>query len=95
MTAKTTRRLCVLSDANVIIDAHALGIWDSLLTQCHMFTTQYIEKNEARYFKSKKGIKSISLREQIKNSAVTILAATHEDTDRLYKTFESWCFLTR
>lgn len=90
MTAKTTRPLCVLSDANVIIDAHALGIWDSLVTQCRMFTTQYIEKNEARYFKSKQGIKSISLKEQIKSGVVTILAATHENTDSLYKTFESW-----
>lgn len=89
MTVKTTKRLCVLSDANVIIEAHALGIWDSLVTQCRMFTTQYIEKNEARYFKSKQRIKSISLKEQIKNGAITILAATHEDTDRLYKTFES------
>ena len=31
MTAKTTRPLCVLSDANVIIKCHELGIWEGML----------------------------------------------------------------
>ena len=31
MTAKTTRPLCLLSDANVIIKCHELGIWEGML----------------------------------------------------------------
>ena len=90
MTAKTTKRLSLLSDANVIIDAHELDIWDSLVSQCKMFTTQSIEKNEARYYKSRHGKTSINLKKQIEDGYVTILSATHEDADCLYKTFEPW-----
>lgn len=90
MTAKTTKPLCVLSDANIIIDAHVLGIWDQLVTQCKMFTTRYIEKNEARYFRSRYGRISINLKKQIQSGYITVLAATGKDTDQLYRTFEKW-----
>lgn len=90
MIKKTTKHLSVLSDANIIIDAHRLGIWGQLINQCQMFTTRYIQKNEARYFRSKSRTKSINLKEQISKGNIIILDAESRHMNNLYSIFENW-----
>lgn len=84
MTAKTTRPLCVLSDANVIIKCHELGIWGSLLTQCEMLTTEIIGRTESLYFEAKRQKAAIDLSGDIESGDLGILSASTEDLLGLY-----------
>lgn len=87
MTAKTTRPLCVLSDANVIIKCHRLGIWESMLTQCQMMTTEIIGRTESLYFEAGRQKVAINLNTDIDSGLLGILGASAEDLLWLHSVF--------
>lgn len=90
MTARTTRPRCVLLDANIVIEAHALRIWTELKDRYELLIPSIVVINEAKYFhSSKRSSKSIRLGEQITRGEVYQLTATAEEYDALYKIFDS------
>jgi hypothetical protein len=82
MTVRTMKPLCVLSDANVIIKSHELDVWASLLTQCQMFTTEIIARNEALFFGRRKKFR-IDLSSYISSGDLKVLSASTDDIDKL------------
>ena len=91
MIQKITKPLCILADANVIIEIHALGIWAQFTNQCHVITTEYIQQHEAKYFKSKKeNVKvTIDLSSYITNGQLHLISADATDLKPIYDTFDS------
>lgn len=90
MTAKTTRPRCVLLDANIVIEAHRINVWEELKCRYELLIPSIVVIDEVKYFhSSKRGIKSIRLGEQISRSEVLQLTATAEEFGELYKIFDS------
>ena len=90
MTARTTKPRCVLLDANIVIEAHALKIWTELKDRYELILPSIVVINEVKYFhSSKRGSKSIRLGEQITRGEVHQLTATVEEYAELYKIFDS------
>lgn len=59
MRRRIITRKSVLFDADMIIKAYELGIWDTIVAQYDVFTTEYICLEEAKYFKKKKSGKLV------------------------------------
>jgi len=90
MTARTTKPRCVLLDANIVIEAHALKIWTELKDRYELILPSIVVINEAKYFYSaKRRSKSIRLGEQITRGEVRQLTATAEEYAQLYEKFDS------
>ncbi len=88
-TPRTTRSLCFLSDANVIIACHELGVWPQLLRVCRVYTTDYIARNEARYFVSRhRGRRSIVLEDDIQSGRLSTVSATVEELKDIHGIFD-------
>jgi len=51
---RDTRPRLVLLDANIIIEAHALGIWQNLVKKVDISVPSTIARKEAKFFFSKK-----------------------------------------
>ena len=65
MKSSTTKPRCVLLDANIVIVAHELGIWDSLKNAYKITLPAVVSRREALfYFKDNQKIQ-IRLSEQI------------------------------
>lgn len=91
MTARTTKPRCVLLDANIVIEAHTLGIWAELKNRYELVLPSVVVINEAKYFRSsKRGSKSIRLGEQITRGEVLQMTALAEEYAELYTIFASW-----
>jgi hypothetical protein len=90
MTARTTKPRCVLLDANIVIEAHALKIWTELKDRYELILPSIVIIDEAKYFRSsKRGSRSIRLREQITKGEVRQLTATATEYAQLYEIFDS------
>lgn len=91
MIPRTTKQLCILADADVIIELHSLGIWDQFTIQCKVVTTDYIQQNEAKYFKSNRGnfTVAIDLSSYIQNGQISTLSANASDLVPIYETFNT------
>ena len=89
MIPKTTKPLCILADANIIIEIHRIGIWKQFTNQCQIATTEYIVQNEALFFRSNFGNVEIDVHEYIDNGSVITLSATVSDLAAIYDKFEA------
>ena len=91
MTARTTRLKCVLLDANVVIEAHSVGVWQKLLDRCQIMIPSIVVRNEVLFYsRETNGIhEDIYLPKLVQDGKVIELAATAEDLDSLYGTFDS------
>ena len=89
MIPKTIKPLCILADANIIIELHNLGIWNQFTRQCQVATTAYIIKQEAIYFKSVHGHTGIDLSKYLAEGSVIELSADAMDLAAIYDKFES------
>ena len=47
----------LLLDANVIIKAHELGIWEQLINRCHITISRSVAEDEANYWEDSQGIR--------------------------------------
>jgi hypothetical protein len=68
-----------LLDANVIIESHALGLWDSLVASFDLLVPSVVSRHEARYFVVKDKISGINLRASIARNEIRELAAEVAD----------------
>ena len=89
MIPKTTKPLCILADANIIIEIHRIGIWKQFTNQCQIATTEYIVQNEALFFRSNFGHVEIDVHEYIDSGSVITLSATGSDLAAIYDKFEA------
>ncbi|MBU2497476.1 MAG: hypothetical protein KKE57_01115 [Proteobacteria bacterium] len=86
MTAKPTKKsIYVLLDAVIVIEAHALGIWDSLLDKIRAVVPSTVVQNEAFYFDTKKtGERGpILIKQSVKSGMLSEVAATAFELQRL------------
>ncbi len=91
MTAKPTKRsICVILDAMVVIEAHALGIWDNLLDKIDAIIPSTVVKNEAFYFDTKKSGKrgAILISQAVGSGRVAEIAATVTELQSLQSTLD-------
>lgn len=79
----------VFLDANVIIEAHRLKIWNHLVAQFDIFIPSFILDNEVKYFTSSKGqTVVIDLATDEKNGKVKRDTALPSDFQKLYANFK-------
>jgi len=89
-TPRATRSLCFLSDANVIIACHELGVWQSLLRACRVYTTDYIARNEAKYFVSaRRQRQAITLGSDIEQGRLSAVSATLPELDAIHRLLDN------
>lgn len=69
----------LLLDADIVIKAYQLGIWDSLKRRCRIAVVAIVAYQEAKYFKSGRGTQQIRLSEQVAGREVCCLEATAEE----------------
>jgi hypothetical protein len=86
MTAKPTKKsIYVLLDAVIVIEAHALGIWDKLLDKINCLVPSTVVQNEAFYFDTKKGGKRnpILIKQSINSGRLAEVAATASEIQKV------------
>ena len=91
MIAKATRKLgYVLLDANVIIEAYALGVWNKLLDRTKTVIPSTVVQDEAFYFDKKKSGKrlAIDLNEFIDSGRILEVGATATELQNLRNIFD-------
>ena len=91
MTVKPPRKLiCVILDTMIVIQAHALKIWDSLIDKIDAIIPSTVIQNEAFYFDTKKSKKrgAIQLSKSIKAGKIVELAATAKELQSIQTIFD-------
>jgi hypothetical protein len=79
VTARPQKKsICVILDALVVVEAHALGIWDNLLDKIDAVIPSTVVKNEAFFFDSKKTGRrgAILISRAVSSGKVAEIAAT-------------------
>ena len=87
MTVKPTKKLiCVILDAMIVIEAHALEIWDSLIEKIEAIIPSTIIQDEAFYFDTKKtGKRSpILISQSVSSGKIIEMAATSTELQKLH-----------
>jgi hypothetical protein len=81
----------VILDAMVVIEAHALGIWDNLLDKIDAIIPSIVVQDEAFYFDTKKTGKGgpILISQGISSGKVAEIAATATEIQSLQSTLET------
>jgi len=79
---------CVLLDAMIIIEAHAVDVWDRLLEEVNIMVPATVINSEAFYFDSKKTDRrgAIRLRKYVESGRIGEVNATIEDLQSLHET---------
>lgn len=86
MTVKPPGKLiCVILDAMIVIEAHALEIWDSLIDKIDAIIPSTVIQDEAFYFDTKKTGKRgpILISQSVSSGKVAEMAATGTELRRL------------
>jgi hypothetical protein len=93
MIAKATREKpkCVLLDANVIIEAYKLGVWNNLLQCTEIIVPSIVARQEALFFKKNEGRvpKPIQLKRLIRKGLISEMVATSAEMVSLQEVFDS------
>ncbi len=88
MITRTSKLKCVLFDANIIIEAYKLGIWEKLIDAVKIITPSIIVKEEALFFIKKKKREAINLPSLINRGKIKELSASAEDLKALLDIFD-------
>lgn len=91
-SGRTSRPSCVLLDANVVITAHELGVWDWLVRVFRVSVPSIVVRTEAlHYHPSKQPWRSvpIHLQEQVASGDIEELTVTAEDIARVLSVFDA------
>jgi hypothetical protein len=78
----------LLLDADIVIIAHTLGIWEQLRTAYRIAVPATIVR-EARYFRSERGGGGINLQSEIDRDEIDCLEATADELISTFKDFDS------
>ena len=91
MTRKTAKSKCVILDAMIIITAHELGIWLSLVDRLDIIIPSTIARDEALFFSRKEGgiPQDIDLSRLIQEKQIIEIGATIEVLADLQMVFDS------
>jgi len=80
----------LLLDADVVIDAHRLGMWDKLLAQNRVHIGAVVLRTEVKYYIDNNGRRrNINLMSQHRAKKITELSATLEEQRILKKRFDA------
>jgi hypothetical protein len=90
MTAKTTKPKCVLLDANVVIEAYRLNVWQKLTEDYELMLPSIVAHQEALFFSRKPdGIHvNINLPELVGKGVITQQTATYEELINIHTVFD-------
>jgi hypothetical protein len=90
MIAKTTKPKCVLLDANVVIEAHRLNVWQKLTEDYELILPSIVIHQEALFFSRKPdGIHvDINLLGLVDRGVITQQTATYEELTSIYTVFD-------
>ena len=91
MTKKGTTLKCVLLDANIIIEAYKLGIWEELIERVEITVSSIVANDEVLFF-SKQEDKiptPINLRNLIEQEKINELSATQDEMTSFLNIFDS------
>ena len=90
MTAKITRQKCVLLDADVVIEAHELNIWQKLTELLQVIVPSTVAHDEALFFSpaGRDSRKDIALQTLVEGGSITELSATYEDLVSISNMFD-------
>ena len=78
----------LLLDADIVITAHSLGIWEQLKAAYEIAVPATIVR-EARYFQSVRGSGSIGLQAEIDRNEIRCLEGTADELIATFKNFET------
>jgi hypothetical protein len=78
----------LLLDADIVIIAHGLGIWEQLKVAYRIAVPATIVR-EARYFRSERGRSGINLQAEIDRGEIDCLEATADELISTFKDFDS------
>ena len=85
---RDTRPRLVLLDANIIIEAHALGIWQNLVKNVDISVPSTIARKEAKFFFSRReGRIIIDLSSDVEQGLISELSASAEEMERMLNRF--------
>lgn len=90
MIAKSTKKsICVLLDAMIIIEIHALGIWNHLLEKTEVLVPSTVVRDEAFYFNTKNSKKrrAIQISQSIESGEIAEVAAKSAELQNLETIF--------
>jgi hypothetical protein len=90
MTASSTKPRCVLLDANIVIEAHNLGVWSNLKSHYQLILPATVCKREALFYLVSGQRVVIKLEDEIRSGEVLELEATAAELQELSRVFESW-----
>jgi len=78
----------VLLDANVIIEAHELQIWEPLIASCDLTIPSVVALQEAKYFEVRGQRRSINLSAHIGQGKIKVLEADIAEIADLMRQFD-------
>lgn len=90
-SGRTSQPNCVLLDANVVIAAYELGVWDWLVRVFHVRVPSIVVRGEALYYHPLRQPKKkvpINLPAQVQSGTVEELVGTVEDIARVLSVFD-------
>jgi hypothetical protein len=81
---------CVLLDANIIIEAYQLGIWENLIEKAEISVSSIVAHTEALFYvsKEKRIPEAINLKALISKGKIKKHCASTEDLAELYSRFD-------
>ena len=79
----------LLLDADVIVFAHELGVWEALKKAYDVHVPSIVIEVEVRFFTSRDGGKRIDLKAQVAGSEIKRLEATASQIYETFKDFDS------
>ena len=85
---KTSRPRCVLLDACIIIEAHLLGVWESLVDQVEILVSSIVAHDEALFYVKGELIAALDLKTFITKGKIQEVAATVREMASLMDIFD-------
>jgi len=85
---------CTLLDANIVIEAHSLGVWEEMKTRYRLILPAVVSRQEALYYLYDGRSIPIELTSQITNGDIDEYQATVVELEILNNTFENWFMQT-
>ena len=81
---------CVLLDANIIIEAYHLGIWEKLIERVEISVSSIVAHTESLFYvrKDERIPEAINLKNLISEGKITEYQASYEDLEELYSRFD-------
>ncbi len=84
---RNTKPKLVLLDANIIIEAHELGIWQDLIQRADIYVPSIVVRDEAIFYSKAQNKNLIDLPMQVREGKIKELHADNSELDELTNKF--------